>query len=68
MMRDEAKGLEFKKSSFCQGCFGCVEVAFGEGEVHVRNSTDPAKQVVVFNHEEWATFVSGIKAGEFNLQ
>jgi Domain of unknown function (DUF397) len=58
--------IEFKKSSFCQGCFGCVEVAIGSDEVLVRNSKDQAKQTVGFNHEEWTRFIEGIKSGEFN--
>ena len=67
-MKQNANGeLEFKKSSLCQGCFGCVEVAIGADEVLIRNSNDQSKQTVKFCHEEWATFIAGIKSGEFNI-
>lgn len=55
------------KSSFCAKD-ACVDVEF-EGPVfdvpHVVVSD--AYGNVSFTHEEWATFVQGVKAGEFDL-
>lgn len=46
---------------------GCVEVArFGDGSVAIRDSKDPGKAAHVFDREEWAAFVTGVKNGEFD--
>lgn len=67
MKQVEDGGLVFKKSIICQGCNACVEVAIDAKDVFVRNSNDPSKQTVKFNHDEWKLFLSGIKSGEFNI-
>ncbi len=61
--------LTWRKSSFSGGNDGgdCVEVAeLYDGEVGVRNSKRPDDAVVWFNGPEWAAFVKGVKAGEFD--
>lgn len=58
--------MDWKKSSFSGGA-GCVEVAVDDdGVVLVRHTRypDPA---LVFGPQEWAAFVQGVKAGEFDL-
>jgi hypothetical protein len=46
----------------------CVQVAhLPGGMVAVRDSKDTAKAPHVFDSEEWAAFVSGVKVGEFDL-
>jgi Domain of unknown function (DUF397) len=46
----------------------CVQVAhLPGGMVAVRDSKDTAKPAHVFDREEWAAFVAGIKAGDFDL-
>jgi hypothetical protein len=45
----------------------CVEVAFVEGTVAVRDSKDPKGPVLLFNAAEWDAFVGGAKDGEFDL-
>jgi Domain of unknown function (DUF397) len=46
----------------------CVQVAhLPGGLVAIRDSKDTAKPAHVFDSEEWAAFVSGVKAGEFDL-
>ena len=45
----------------------CVEVAYKDGYVAIRNSADPNKTTVVFTLNEWKTFVAGVKAGEFDF-
>ena len=46
---------------------GCVEVAFVEDRVAVRDSKDRGGPVLVFTAHEWATFLSGVHSGEFEL-
>ncbi len=45
----------------------CVEVAFVEAAVAVRDSKDPAGAVLLFTRAEWDAFVGGAKDGEFDL-
>jgi len=45
----------------------CVEVAIREDAIGVRDSKDSSKTTLCFTVEEWAAFVEGVKAGEFDL-
>ena len=46
----------------------CVQVAqLPGGMVAVRDSKDISKPAHIFDREEWAAFVIGVKAGEFDL-
>jgi hypothetical protein len=46
----------------------CVQVAhLPGGMVALRDSKDTAKPAHVFDREEWAAFVTGVKAGDFDL-
>ena len=45
----------------------CVEVAFIDGRVVLRNSTDPGGSMLVFTPFEWEAFVGGVRLGEFEL-
>jgi hypothetical protein len=46
----------------------CVQVAhLPGGMVAVRDSKDTAKAAHLFGNDEWAAFVTGVKAGEFDL-
>jgi hypothetical protein len=45
----------------------CVEIAFVDGAIAVRDSTNAAGPVLVFTPDEWDAFVAGAKAGEFDL-
>ncbi|GAA1934419.1 DUF397 domain-containing protein [Kitasatospora viridis] len=54
------------KSSFSGTETNCVEVADGfAGIIPVRDSKDPSGGALVFPAKSWATFVAGLKAGEF---
>ena len=59
--------IEFRVSSFCS--YGsCVEVGRSDdGAVLVRDTKDRAQQALAFTDAEWAAFVAGVKAGEFDL-
>jgi hypothetical protein len=56
---------EWRKSRR-SGANGCVEVAFVEDQVAVRDSKDRGGPVLVFTAHEWAAFVSGVRDGEFD--
>ncbi len=45
----------------------CVEVAFVDGAVAVRDSKNPDGPVLIFTSGEWDAFVDGAKDGEFDL-
>ena len=59
--------IEFRVSSFCS--FGnCVEVGrSSDGLVLVRHTKDRTQEALSFTDEEWAAFVAGVKAGEFDF-
>jgi hypothetical protein len=54
------------KKSKSSGSNGCVEVAFLDGTVAIRDSKDRTGPVLRFTAHEWATFVSAIRDGEFD--
>jgi hypothetical protein len=45
----------------------CVEVAFVDGAIAVRDSKNPTGSVLVFTPSEWLAFVDGTKSGEFDV-
>ena len=53
------------KSTF-SGTNGCVEVAFVQGRVAVRDSKQRGGPVLVFTAHEWEAFLSGARSGEFD--
>ena len=59
--------IDFQVSSYCS--YGnCVEVGrSADGVVLVRDTKDRAQQALAFTDEEWAAFVAGVKAGEFDF-
>ena len=47
---------------------GCVEVAFADGRVGVRDSKQHGRgPVLVFTAHEWEAFRAGAREGEFEL-
>jgi uncharacterized protein DUF397 len=54
------------KKSKLSGPNGCVEVAFVQDRVAVRDSKDRGGPMLVFTAHEWTTFVRGVCAGEFD--
>ncbi|WP_169982101.1 DUF397 domain-containing protein [Microbispora sp. H10836] len=45
----------------------CVEVAYRDGHVAVRNSkAGPSDSIVVFTQHEWTTFLDAVRNGEFS--
>jgi hypothetical protein len=45
----------------------CVEVAFVDDAIAVRDSKSPEGPVLIFTEAEWDAFVGGAKDGEFDL-
>jgi hypothetical protein len=44
----------------------CVEVAFLDQDVAVRDSKDQAGPVLSFTGVEWGAFIDGVRRGEFD--
>jgi len=60
----------FQKSSTSgkfDGNSNCVEVAFVTDAIGVRDSKNRAQSPLQFTRSEWAAFIQGVKAGEFDL-
>ncbi|WP_035796671.1 DUF397 domain-containing protein [Kitasatospora mediocidica] len=65
-MRIDLSGARWVKSRYSNNGGSCVEVAPDFlGIVPVRDSKDPSGPALVFAAEAFASFVAGIKAGEF---
>jgi hypothetical protein len=60
--------IEYKISSFCSAG-GCVEVGHSPADrtVIVRDSKDPLRSVAItVSDHSWATFLEGVRRGDFN--
>lgn len=67
MTEMDASVPPFRASSWCN-TGGCVEVApRAGGEVMVRDGKDRTRKPLIFGTQQWAGFVSGVKAGEFDF-
>ncbi len=62
----DLSSVAWQKSSR-SGVNGCVEVAFVDGKVAVRDSKDRRGPVLEFTPVEWEAFVGGVRDGEFDL-
>jgi len=60
---------DWRKSSYSGNNGGnCVEVAANlPGVVAIRDSKDPEGSTLVFTTQDWRAFISGAKAGQFDL-
>lgn len=59
--------MQWRKGSFSNGHNACIEVAgLPDGGVTVRNSRYPSGPVLEYTPAEWAAFMTGCKAGEFD--
>lgn len=60
-------GASWRTSSYCS-VGSCVEVGWQpDGTVALRDTKDRARPPHVYTAREWADFVAGVKAGEFDL-
>jgi Domain of unknown function (DUF397) len=66
-MNPDLTDVRWMKSQRCSAD-GCVEVAhLPGGSVALRDSKDVSQAAHVFDRDEWAAFISGVKDGEFDL-
>jgi hypothetical protein len=64
-MRMNLSLIEWFKTLLCENG-ECVEVASLGGGVAMRDSKDGDGPILRFTHDEWAAFLAGAKAGEFD--
>ena len=64
MADSEQTNIIWRKSTMSQGG-NCVEVAFADKSVLVRNSRGPRGSVLSFSRQEWMAFLEGANNGEF---
>jgi len=57
----------FKSSRSSGNTDNCVEVAFVDGSVAVRDSKDRQGPALRYTSAEWEAFLAGVKSGEFDL-
>ncbi len=68
MTNNDLTGAVWHKSTRSAGGQNCVEVADNLPQVvAVRDTKNRDAGTLLFTHDEWAAFVSGVKAGEFDL-
>lgn len=58
----------WRKSSRSGSNGQCVEVRDRGDAVDMRDSKNPQRSSLTFTPDEWAAFVAGVKAGEFDLR
>ena len=58
--------LTWRKSTRSGAAGHCVEVATNPSAVFVRDSKDATGPVLTFDAPDWAGFIAGIRAGEFD--
>ncbi|MGV9595123.1 DUF397 domain-containing protein [Streptosporangium sandarakinum] len=66
MRQLDLSGARWHKSTLSADGASCVEVAFVNDAVAVRDTKDRDGGTLVFRRDRWAAFVGGIKAGGFD--
>jgi hypothetical protein len=64
-MRVDLSRANWRKSSY-SGAEGCVEVAFIDGGIAVRDAKRRTGSILVFTFAEWDAFTQGVRDGEFD--
>ncbi|MEV6868211.1 DUF397 domain-containing protein [Streptosporangium subroseum] len=66
MQQPDLSGARWRKSSISGSGASCVEVAFVNDAVAVRDTKDREGGTLMFPRDGWETFVDGIKRGGFD--
>ncbi|WP_406312624.1 DUF397 domain-containing protein [Streptosporangium sp. NBC_01639] len=66
MQELDLSSARWRKSSLSGDGPSCVEVAFVNDAVAVRDTKDRDGGTLLFGRGEWANFIGGIKAGGFD--
>ncbi|MFD8555777.1 DUF397 domain-containing protein [Streptosporangium canum] len=66
MQQPDLSDARWRKSSLSADGPSCVEVAFVDDVVAVRDTKDRDGGTLVFPRDEWTAFVGGIKSGGFD--
>jgi hypothetical protein len=64
---DLSRAQWFKSTRSGANSDNCVEVAFVDEAIVVRDSKNPQAAPLIFTAAEWDAFVGGAKDGEFDL-
>ena len=64
-MSTELNNAKWFKSTRSTANSQCVEVAFVDGEVAVRDSKNPDGPALRFGAEQWSSFLEGVARDEF---
>lgn len=65
-MRIDLTTAQWFKSSKSGGNDSCVEVAFVDEAIAVRDSKNPTGAALIYTRDEWDAFLAGCKDGEFD--
>lgn len=66
--RPDFTAARWRKSSVSDSG-GCVEVAYADGAIGVRDTKAAGTgRVLVFTEHEWSAFLGGVGKGEFTLE
>ncbi|GAA2493546.1 DUF397 domain-containing protein [Streptomyces thermolineatus] len=66
----DLSGAEWAKSSLSNGGDNCLEVAFIDGVVALRDSKDaghPEASVLIISQDDYRAFTAGVEQGELRL-
>jgi hypothetical protein len=67
MPDERAVALSWRKSS-ASATENCVEVAFSDTSILVRDSKQESSHILKFTSPEWLAFLAGIQEGRFDLE
>lgn len=59
-------GANWRKSSYSSNSGNCVEAALLPDMIAVRDSKNPDGPALVLGRNDWAAFIGGIRAGDFD--
>lgn len=67
-MKTDLSSVNWFKSSHSSGQTECVEVAWLEGSVGIRDSKNPTGPALAFTPGEWDAFAAGVRDRNFSSQ